>query len=469
MAGVSLQPQEILRDRYQLCTKLGHNAGRQTWKALDLQKSPSETVIVKLLAFEGEADWQQLKLFEREGMMVEQLDHPRLPVFRDCFDLDGQNMWLGLVQAYIPGTCLRDLINQGKRFSEEEIKRIATEILEILIYLHQLHPAVLHRDIKPSNLIWGTDGEIYLIDLGAVQDKAPMEGSTFTVVGTYGYTPIEQFGGRAVPSSDLYALGATLIHLLSGVPPANLPQDKMRLRFSDLVNISEQLHSWLTSLTEPDFKDRPASAQQALDFLTQGLPSRTISNPISPIQKPEKIRNQIRFSKTTFKIITPGSILGIFPIIISAFFFWLFWIQASRIYELVYGPDSIFNNSSNIMRLLIFALIVFIIGSFAAIAGLWKVSSSEFQIQKENESINIRKYKKIFRKKIKTHQRSNSSLNSIFHVQSVQHNFQLSLEIEPGSIRDLILQTEDEDYRILAQCRRNEANWLIQEIQGFLL
>ena len=71
---------------------------------------------------------------------------------------------------------------------------------------------MLHRDIKPSNLILGEDEQVYLVDFGAVQDKVAPSCTTFTVVGTYGYTPMEQFGGRAVPASDLYALGATLIH-----------------------------------------------------------------------------------------------------------------------------------------------------------------------------------------------------------------------------------------------------------------
>lgn len=74
----------------------------------------------------------------------------------------------------------------------------------------------MHRDIKPSNLIWGEDQHVYLVDFGAVQAQAAVTGVTFTVVGTSGYAPLEQFWGRAVAASDLYALGATLIHLLTG-------------------------------------------------------------------------------------------------------------------------------------------------------------------------------------------------------------------------------------------------------------
>jgi Serine/threonine protein kinase len=93
--------------------------------------------------------------------------------------------------------------------------------------LHELSPPVLHRDIKPSNLILDDSEQIYLVDFGAVQAQASVTGVTFTVVGTSGYAPLEQFWGRgAVAASDLYALGATLIHLLTNTYPADLPQKK---------------------------------------------------------------------------------------------------------------------------------------------------------------------------------------------------------------------------------------------------
>jgi serine/threonine protein kinase len=174
-------------------------------------------------------------LFEREAQVLKQLNHPRIPQYRDYFAIDDRMLWFGLVQDYIPGTSLKDLLSQGKRFSQEQVRQIAVEVLQILIYLHELNPPVLHRDIKPSNLILGDDGQVYLVDFGAVQDRAAKEGATFTVVGTYGYAPMEQFGGRTVPASDLYALGTTLIHLLTGIAPADLPQDDLRIQFSDKV------------------------------------------------------------------------------------------------------------------------------------------------------------------------------------------------------------------------------------------
>lgn len=270
-----LQAQQVLHDRYQLKQKLGQNAGRQTWLAEDVGVSPTELVVVKLLAFGGEVQWDDLKLFEREAQVLKQLNHPRIPKYRDYFHIDERSLWFGLVQEYIPGSSLREQLNQGKRFTTKQVRKIAVEVLKILEFLHQLNPAVLHRDIKPSNLIWGEDEQIYLVDFGAVQDRAAKEGATFTVVGTYGYAPMEQFGGRAVPASDLYALGATLIHLLTGTAPADLPSRNLRICFEDQVNLSPGVVSWIQKLTEPAPEQRFKSASVARKALESGMALNT--------------------------------------------------------------------------------------------------------------------------------------------------------------------------------------------------
>ena len=275
-----LQAEQILHDRYRLKQKLGQNAGRQTWLAEDIDPSPVEPVIVKLLAFGGDVQWDDLKLFEREAQILKQLDHPRIPKYRDYFNIDDRILWFGLVQEYLPGSSLKDLLDKGKRFTQADIRQIALGVLEVLIYLHELNPPVLHRDIKPSNLILGENDRIYVVDFGAVQDKAAIEGATFTVVGTYGYAPVEQFGGRAVPASDLYALGATLIHLLTGISPADLPQQNMQIQFADRVRVSPSMVDWLQKLCEPALERRFSTAREVLKVLKYGNPktATTVEN-----------------------------------------------------------------------------------------------------------------------------------------------------------------------------------------------
>jgi len=268
-----LNPGKILQERYQLQQRLGRTAtGHQTWRAVDLEFQ--EQVTLKMLAFSPEMQWEELKLFEREAQVLQALNHPRIPCYRDYFSLEreaGSGLpWFGLVQDYIPGFSLQELLENGQHFSEKQVRKIATEVLEILIYLHELSPPVLHRDIKPSNLILGEDQQVYLVDFGAVQAQAAVTGVTFTVVGTSGYAPLEQFWGRAVAASDLYALGATLIHLLTGATPADLPQKDSRIQFSDRVSVNPTLVSWIEKMTEIGLEKRFPLAREALAALKSG-------------------------------------------------------------------------------------------------------------------------------------------------------------------------------------------------------
>jgi len=306
-----MQPQQILQNRYQLQHLLGDNLNRQTWLAEDLQQK--ELVVLKCLIL-GQASsnqWQHLKLFEREAQVLQQLDHTFIPQYRDYFAIDDRTLWFALVEEYIPGNSLAELLQQGKKFTEEQVRGIAIAILEILIYLHELNPPVLHRDIKPSNLVWhesskAENPEIFLVDFGAVQDKASAEGKTITVVGTYGYAPMEQFGGRAVAASDLYALGATLIHLLTGIPPADLPQDDMRIEFKERTSASQKLVQWIEILTEPNVKRRPQTASEALELL---LSNKLINDGFLPNLKtsqPPFSKIKLKSTSENLRIIIPN-------------------------------------------------------------------------------------------------------------------------------------------------------------------
>jgi serine/threonine protein kinase len=164
-----LDANTILRDRYQLDRQLGKNAGRQTWLAKDLERD--ESVVVKLLTFGGDVQWDDLKLFEREAQVLQQLNHPCIPKYRDYFAIDDRALWFGLVQEYIPGASLRERLDRGDRFTIAQVHGIARAILEILFYLHELSPPLLHRDIKPSNILLDDSDRVYLVDFGAVQDR----------------------------------------------------------------------------------------------------------------------------------------------------------------------------------------------------------------------------------------------------------------------------------------------------------
>jgi serine/threonine protein kinase len=305
-----LQVKEILQERYQLERQLGNNGIRQTWLAQDLQATDNAPplVVLKLLAFGGAVQWDDLKLFEREAQILKQLNHQFIPKYLDYFCIDERTLWFGLVQEYIAGESLKEKLQNGTRFTENQTRKIAVEVLKILMYLHELNPGVLHRDIKPSNLIWGEDNKIYLVDFGAVQDRAAKEGATFTVVGTYGYAPMEQFGGRAVPASDLYALGATLIHLLTGIAPADLPQKDLRWQFADKVHTSQVFINWLQKLTEPSPEERFTSARVAFDALKAGKAIKLVHD--NQILKVKEFVNNSGCGIRNTKEKVPEEILG---------------------------------------------------------------------------------------------------------------------------------------------------------------
>jgi len=309
-----LEPGKILQERYQLQQRLGRTAaGHQTWLAVDLESQ--EQVTLKMLAFSPEMQWEELKLFEREAQVLQALNHPRIPCYRDYFSLEreaGAGLpWFGLVQDYIPGFSLQELLEKGQDFSEKKVRIIASEVLEILIYLHELSPPVLHRDIKPSNLIWGEDQQVYLVDFGAVQAQAAVTGVTFTVVGTSGYAPLEQFWGRAVEASDLYALGATLIHLLTGVTPADLPQKDSRIQFSDRVSVNPSLVSWIDKMTEIALEKRFSEAREALAALKSGnIQGANLQiGTVRKIAKPPHSRIQLSKSATELNIKIPSTLV----------------------------------------------------------------------------------------------------------------------------------------------------------------
>ena len=298
-----LNPGQVLCDRYLLQHNLGQIAGRRTWLALDQASQPPVLVIIKFLAFVDQVNWDMLKLFEREANILQQLHHPAIPQYRDYFSIDDRVLWFGLVQEYIPGQSLSELIQQGKRFSLERVQQIAVDLLEILIYLHGLTPSVFHRDIKPSNLILDERDRIFLIDFGAVQDRAAVVGSTFTVVGTYGYAPMEQFGGQTVAASDLYSLGATLIHLLTGVSPADLPRRNAQIQFADQVNLPASFAYWLQTMTHPDVAERFETAQAALVALQNPHPpNEFIRSSVASYKSKPKHRIPVIINETPMEL-----------------------------------------------------------------------------------------------------------------------------------------------------------------------
>ncbi|MEZ0367523.1 MAG: serine/threonine protein kinase, partial [Candidatus Sericytochromatia bacterium] len=224
-------------------------------------------VVVKELTLSGLDNWKAYDLFEREAKTLGQLRHERIPALVDYFRIEAEeDLRLYIVSERVSGVSLAEKLDAGWHLEESEAIAIARQILGILVYLQGLLPPVVHRDIKPSNLLLSDDGRVSLVDFGAVQSALRPKGGS-TVVGTFGYMAPEQFSGRAVPASDLYSLGATLVHMLAGISPAEMNQEGLRLRFRQHLRCSAALATWLEKLLEPAAEKRPQSAVVALAAL----------------------------------------------------------------------------------------------------------------------------------------------------------------------------------------------------------
>ena len=259
-------PRELHDGRYVLGERIGQGAQGITWRATD--RASGETVVVKELRVQGLSEWKAIELFEREGEALARLDHPAIPRYVDAFHVEGDaGPQLFLVQACAEGTPLDRAMAQGLRLDEGQARDFVRRLLEICAYIHGLDPPVIHRDIKPSNVLRRPDGALSLVDFGAVQTVLPASGGGSTVVGTTGYMPLEQLMGRATPATDLYAVGATAIHLLSHRHPAELEVVEMRLQFREAIRVSAGFAAILSRLVEPHLEDRFETAGQALEAL----------------------------------------------------------------------------------------------------------------------------------------------------------------------------------------------------------
>ncbi len=257
---------QLLGDRYEIEQQLGKQAGRWTVLARDL--NTDTLVVVKLLFIDDELNPEDLKLFGREVETLQSIDHPCIPKFLEYFEeVLPTSRAIALVQTYVPGKSFQQILDRGRTFTEPEVKQMGVILLKILSHLHSHKPPILHRDLKPSSIVLGNDRRPHLVDFGSVKTLKSMESVNFTMVGTYGYMPPEQFSGRTVLASDLYSLGMTLIALLTGKSPTDLPRTSGYYDLSSCGDLSPAFVEWLHQITETNLTRRVKSVDEALQML----------------------------------------------------------------------------------------------------------------------------------------------------------------------------------------------------------
>ena len=214
-----LAPDTILQNRYQIARLLSQGGMGAVYLARD--KRLQCDVALKETFFTDEA---LLKQFEREALLLANLRHPALPRVIDHFTEDNGQF---LVMDFISGKDLLEMLEQrGRPFPPGEVLGWADQLLSALEHLHKRNPPIIHRDIKPQNLKLNDEGQIILLDFGLAKGAAWQMSRATTGKSVFGYTPsyapLEQIRGMGTdPRSDLYSLGATLYHLITGEIPVD--------------------------------------------------------------------------------------------------------------------------------------------------------------------------------------------------------------------------------------------------------
>ncbi|NEQ99113.1 MAG: CHASE2 domain-containing protein [Cyanothece sp. SIO2G6] len=276
-------------DQYLILQPLGQGGFSQTFEVDD-------DGTVKVLKVLQEHYHVAVKLFQREFKVLSQLNHPGIPQV----DADGYFMIPStdpsqpthcLVMERVPGMDLRQWLhkNQGKRLEEDLALDWLRQLAEILTQLHQHH--CFHRDIKPSNIMLRPDGQLVLIDFGAVREvtetflEKQADDITRTHLYSRGYTPMEQMHGKAVPESDFFALGRTFVHLLTGANPLDFstdPETGKLLWQTSVPHISVALADLIDQLMAPFPAKRPRSPQ-AIASMIETVRSQLAQPPIQRV------------------------------------------------------------------------------------------------------------------------------------------------------------------------------------------
>ena len=324
---INLNPGDILRHRYKIIKQLGKGGWGVTYLAQDIElPSKPYCVIKEITPSIYLTESQNKKLFEREVKALYILGkYPQIP---DFFARFKQNNKFYLIQEYICGDNLEQLLKEKTNFTETEIINLLREILSILQEVHQKN--YIHRDIKPSNLILREqDQKIFLIDFGAVKelpstkcnDSGQFESTL--VIGTSGYIAAEQANRNPQYNSDIYSLGITMIRLLTGLnPPSNDNfNDSNRMKIdsatgeiiwndvpplSKKLNIKPELATIINKMIRYHFCDRYQSVTEILADL----------NKVYPTSSPTII-NQLIENKTSVKKILAAGLCGLLAGIFS--------------------------------------------------------------------------------------------------------------------------------------------------------
>jgi serine/threonine protein kinase len=239
-----IDPNTIVGGRYRVVRSLGGGGMKMVYLAEDLRLSARSCALAEMVDSFTNPEMQQqaVTAFQREADMLAQLSNEHIPRVYDRFSDHNRHY---LVMEFVDGITLEDeMKSAGGSLLEGRVIDVALQILDTLAYLHALEPPVIYRDLKPSNVMLTGADQVKLIDFGIARHFQPLTNAT--MIGTQGYAPPEQYRGRVEARSDLYALGATMHHALSGRDPTTEPP----FSFPPLGKLSPQINPALAALVD---------------------------------------------------------------------------------------------------------------------------------------------------------------------------------------------------------------------------
>jgi serine/threonine protein kinase len=306
---MALQPGQLLHERYRIVRIIKSGGMGSVYEATDTKLADSPCPVKEIHeAAQASANSEYVagRFFEEMKALVT-LDHPSIPKVRDYLQ-EGQVIYI--VMDLIVGRSLEEeIIERRSQASPPPVDHIvmdAVRLLETLTYLHGQDPPVIHRDIKPANILRDSrSGQIKLVDFGLARS---LQGTqTQTVVGTMGYCAPEQLMGKSEERSDLYSVGVTLTHLLTGQPPE---MDLFEPRRPDLPGVRPGLVEIISKATQPKPADRYVTAQEMAQdlraWLLQSAPPSAVQAGPAPLLAAAPPRPTLQVSETTTVVRRPA-------------------------------------------------------------------------------------------------------------------------------------------------------------------
>lgn len=217
----------ILMNRYEIIRKIGGGGMGAVYLASDNNLGGVLRAVKEMVQAHIEEEQQEKAIedFKRESMILSSLDHVSIPTIFDYF-YDEHESRFYLVMKYISGGDLSTRLRSAPegKIDEKTVTEWAIQIIDVLDYLHSQPSVIVYRDLKPSNIMLdGNSGRVMLIDFGIARSINQKDEKGVTAVGTMGYAPPELFSGKVEPRSDIYSLGSTMFHLLTGADPQSNP------------------------------------------------------------------------------------------------------------------------------------------------------------------------------------------------------------------------------------------------------